>query len=61
MACAAALPYAMLFRESGLSGSETRDGDAEWTATDIVEAEAMTEFHRIWIAAVFAADAELNF
>jgi len=26
-------PYATLFRERGLRGGETRDGDAKWTAT----------------------------
>jgi hypothetical protein len=34
-----------LFRQRGLGRGETRDRDAEWTATDVVESEPVTEFY----------------
>jgi hypothetical protein len=34
-----------LLCQRGLGGRQTRDGDAEWTATDVVEPEPVTEFY----------------
>src|ERR1700691_5475230 len=49
-----------LFFNRGLCRRKARDGHAEWRARNISESDAMTEFHGIRIAAVFAADAELD-
>ena len=34
-----------LLCQRGLGGRQTRNGDAEWTATDVVEPEPVTEFY----------------
>src|SRR5438046_2901044 len=49
-----------LLCQRSLSGGQPRNWDTEWTATDVVEAQAVTEFHGIGITAVFAANAKLD-
>src|SRR5438552_12853999 len=49
-----------LFCQRGLGSGESRDWNTEWTATDVVQPQAVTEFHGIGITAVFPADAELD-
>src|SRR5690242_7325264 len=49
-----------LFFEGGLGGGQARHGDAEGGATNIGQTEAMTELHAVRVAAVLAADAQLN-
>ena len=49
-----------LFRQRGLGSGESRDWETEWTATDVVESQAVTEFHGIGITAVFPANTELD-
>ena len=46
--------------ERGLSGGEFGNGDAERAATDVIQPEAMAELHALRIAAVFAANPELD-
>ena len=38
-------PLRDLLCQRGLGGRQPRDGDAEWTATDVVEPETVTEFY----------------
>ena len=38
-------PICDLVRQRCLGRGETRDGDAIWTATDVVEPEPVTEFY----------------
>ena len=38
-------PICDLVRQRGLGGGETRDGDAKWTATNVVQPQAVTEFY----------------
>ena len=49
-----------LLRERRLGGGEAGDRDAKGTAADVVQAEPVAELHAVRIAAVFAADAELD-
>src|SRR5260370_21938597 len=49
-----------LFRDSGLGGGQTGDRNSEWTATDVIQAEAVAEFHAVGFAAVLAADSKLD-
>ena len=51
--------HSLLF-ESSLGGGQLGDGDTGRAARDVVEAGAMTEFHRIRITAVLAADANFE-
>jgi hypothetical protein len=46
--------------DRGLGGGEAGDGHAVRRAAHVVEAELVAELHRVRIAAVFAADAELD-
>ena len=38
-------PLRDLFRQGGLGRGETRNRDSEWTATNVVEPEPVTEFY----------------
>src|SRR5271154_5548739 len=49
-----------LFFNRRLCGGKSGDGHSERTARNVGESDAMAEFHRIGVAAVFAADAELD-
>src|SRR6266566_5685694 len=49
-----------LFCQRGLCSGESRDWNTERTATDVVQPQAVTEFHGIGITAVFPANAELD-
>ena len=46
--------------ERGLSGGQTRHRHAERRATHVGQAEPVAELHAVRVAAVFAADAELD-
>ena len=46
--------------QRSLSGSEAGDGNAEGTARDVVQTEAVAELHAVGIAAVFAANPKLD-
>src|SRR5438105_2243679 len=48
------------FFENSLCCGQSCDGDTEWAAAHICQADAVAELHRRWLAAVFAADAELD-
>ena len=50
----------MLLRQRGLGGGEAGDRHAEGRAAHVVQAELVAELHAVRIAAVFAADAELD-
>src|SRR5438874_2207772 len=49
-----------LFSQRRLCCGETRDRDTEGTATDVIQTEPVAELHALGIAAVFAANAELD-
>ena len=60
-ACAVSVNFLLaLFLDSSLCGSEASDGNAEGAAGDVVEADLVAEFHRGGIAAVLAADAQVQ-
>jgi hypothetical protein len=46
--------------DRGLGRGEASDWNPERAAADIIEPEAMTEFHAVWFAAVFSANPELD-
>ena len=46
--------------DGGLGGGESCDGETQRRAAHVVQADLMTEFHGRGIAAVFAADAQLD-
>ena len=46
--------------DRGLGGGEAGDGDAVRRARNVGEAGLMAELHRVRVATVFAADAELD-
>jgi len=50
-----------LFFNYYLSCRQTRNGHAERRSTDVVHADLMAKFHAVRIAAMFAADADLEF
>ena len=43
-----------------MGGGEAGDRNPEWTATDVIQAEPVAEFHAERFATVFAANAELD-
>ena len=49
-----------LFLDGSLCGSEASDGNAEGATGDVVEADLVAEFHRGGIAAVLAANAQVQ-
>src|SRR5262245_22106851 len=49
-----------LFLQRGLGGGEAGDRHAVRRAADVVEPQAVAERHRVRLAAVLAADAELE-
>src|ERR1700693_260168 len=49
-----------LLGDGGLSSSEARDRNSEGTATDVIQTEAMAEFHAVRLATMFAANPELD-
>src|SRR5258708_21306053 len=54
------LDFLQSFLQRGLRGGQAGNRDAEGGATDVAQAEAMTELHARWFTPVFAANAELN-
>ena len=44
-----------------LGGGESGDGDSERRAGDVVQSGAVAEVNAVGVAAVFAADADLQF
>ena len=53
------LRLALLF-DGGLGSSQTSDRHAVGRAAHVGQADAVAEFHGVGVAAVFAADAELD-
>src|SRR5467141_2380523 len=51
----------LLFFNYYLSCRQTRNGHAERRSTDVVHADLMAKLHAVRIAAMFAADADLEF
>src|SRR6266403_838206 len=51
----------LLFFNYYLSCRQTRNGHAEQRSTDVVHADLMAKLHAVGIAAMFAADADLEF
>src|SRR6266700_6198065 len=49
-----------LFCQRCLRSGEPGNRHPEWTATHVVESQAVTEFHGVGITAVFAANTELD-
>src|SRR5262249_26818568 len=39
---------------------QSRDGNSKRTATDVLEAEPVTEFYAVWFAAMFAANSQFD-
>jgi len=50
----------LLAADRRLCRCEAGDRYAEWRAADVVEADSVEEGDRGWVAAVFAADADLD-
>src|SRR5690242_8115468 len=50
----------ILFRQRRLRRRQPGDRHPEWTAAHIVQADLVTELHRVWVAALLAADADLQ-
>src|SRR4030042_7047712 len=48
------------FFNHGVGGGHAGDGDAHGGAGDVVQADAVAEFHGLGLPAVFAADADLE-
>jgi hypothetical protein len=46
--------------ERCLRRCQSRDGNPEGTATDVIETEPVTEFDAIWFAPVFAANSQFD-
>ena len=54
------LEVAFAFFKGGLSGGEPGDRDAHWRARDVVQANAFAEADAVRVAAVLAAEAQLQ-
>ena len=46
--------------DRGLSGCQAGDWDSPWGAADVVQTDFVAEVDGLWIATVFAADADLQ-
>ena len=52
--------FRVLFLQSGLRGSQTRDRHTEGRAGHVIKTDVMAELHRARITAVLATDAKLD-